>query len=138
VHRLPRQLGWGLGLLAFVCGAAVDWQRAPEDTAAILVHAFLWFGLCAIFAAVAGYLICIALGTQSPPKPEETLVALPALEGAGRATGRNGSLVDLASGAEPLLPPMGAGGEEEFEPYAPEEVAQAIRSQLGADEVRAR
>ncbi len=137
MHRLPRQLGWGLGLLVFVCTLAVEFQRAPEqDPMSLFGHALMWGGLCAIFSAVIGYLVCLSLGTHIPPPEETPLVELPPLEEPAQLPPQTGQLMDFSAGEEPILPPPIPSVEEEFSPYSPEEVAQAIRTQLGADESR--
>jgi hypothetical protein len=134
VHRLPRQLGWGLGLLAFVCSLAIDFQRAPDqELASLFGHAMMWGGLCAILCAIVGYLVCLALGTNIPPPEEPTLVPLPPAE--EEPLPQTGQLMDMAVGDEIIMPPI-PDVEEEFSPYSPEEVAQAIRTQLGAEESR--
>lgn len=132
VHRLPRQLGWGLWVLAFVVSSAMDWRHAPEgDPVSMIVRAAMWGGLCALLASLAGYLACLALGTNQPPPPEPERVPLPAMApGIGPVSTERaspGASVASAPGERP------AAGEEEFGPYSPEQVAQAIRSQLATE-----
>ncbi len=125
MHKLPKQLGWGLGLLAFVGSLVWDFQRAPEsDPVEMLMKAAMWGGLCSVLAAVVGYLLFLALGGNEAEELEmpEPLAAPEPMPMPGR-------FVDLSAGDDQVEEPPSAAAED-LRGYAPDDIAQAVRSQL--------
>jgi len=131
LHKLPKQLGWGLGLLAFVGSLVWDYQRSPNpDTMETLMKAAMWGGLCSVVAAVLGYLLFLALGgneaeAEAVPEPFETIGPPEPLVTPGR-------FVDLAAGEVTEMPPP--DDVDDLRDYAPADIARAVRGQLADEE----